>query len=85
MQKRHHEDIEILSSYREDTNEIKLISLWFLGTIFVFIASWIAGHVEWVYGTTPFSFWFSIILSFVLFMAGSFLWMVVAVIVAQSR
>ncbi|GEM_PF-1483549 len=80
-----HEDIEIVSQYKEEVNEVKLIFLWFLGNIFIFIASWLAGHVEWVYGTTAFSFWFSIVLSFVLFMAGSFLWIVVAVLVSQSR
>ena len=83
--KKHHEDVEIVSHYKEEVSEGKLILLWFLGSVFVFIASWIAGRVEWVYGTTPFSFWFSVLLSFILFMIGGFLWIVVAVLVSQSR
>jgi len=78
-----HEDVEIRQI--EEFNEFKAFILWFLGSVFVFIASWIAGHLEWVYGTTPLSFWFSAILAFVLFMVGSFLWIVVAVQVVQSR
>ncbi len=78
-----HEELEVKQV--EELNEFKVIILWLLGTLFVFTASWIAGHLEWVYGTTPISFWFSAILAFILFMAGSFLWIVVAILVVQSR
>ena len=78
-------DEDIVIHQSEKTSEVKLISLWVLGSIFMFIASWLAGHIEWTYGTDKFSFWFSVSLSFILFLAGSFIWIVTAILASQNR
>ena len=78
-------DLEMHSRYKEETSEGKLILLWILASLLFFSGAWIAGHVERVFGSTPFSFYFSIFLSISLFLAGAFLVIVISVSVAQSR
>ena len=78
-------DIDTYTKYKEDPSEGKLISLWLLASLFFFAGSWIAGHVEHVFGTTPFSFYFSLFLSYTLFLIASFIVIVIAVSVAQNR
>ncbi|MFH0832925.1 MAG: hypothetical protein V1900_04350 [Candidatus Aenigmatarchaeota archaeon] len=48
--------------------------LWILGSIFLFIGCLIASNIEWVVGTTDFSFWFSVILAFVMLLVAGMLW-----------
>ncbi|MFH0837623.1 MAG: hypothetical protein V1870_05820 [Candidatus Aenigmatarchaeota archaeon] len=48
--------------------------LWILGTIFAFLGAMIAGNVEWVVGTTLFSYWIAIILAFALLLVAGLCW-----------
>jgi uncharacterized protein (DUF983 family) len=58
--------------------------LWILGTICLFLGALIAGNVEWVEGTTPFSFWISIVLAFILFLFGGVCWISAAANVKEE-
>ena len=53
--------------------------LWILGAVFMFIGGMIAGNIEWVEGTTPFSLGFSVLLAFVMFLVAGMLWISAAV------
>ena len=48
--------------------------LWILGGIFMFLAAMVAGNIEWVEGTTLWSFWLTILISFALFLIGGLCW-----------
>ena len=49
--------------------------LWILGAVFVFLATMIAGNIEWVEGTTMWSYVFSVIIAFALFLIGGVCWL----------
>ena len=53
--------------------------LWILGALFFFVASLMAGNLQWVEGTTAVSFAIAIILIFVLFLIASMFWISAAV------
>jgi hypothetical protein len=53
--------------------------LWIFGSILMFVAGFIAGNIEWVSGTTDFSFYGSIVLAFVLFLIAGACWISSAV------
>ena len=59
--------------------------LWILGSVFFFIGTLIAGNIEWVEGTTAFSFWISIILAFVLILVAGMMWVSAAVNARQEE
>ena len=48
--------------------------LWIIGSLFLFAGSMLAGNVETVEGTTPFSFWFTVLLAFVLILLAGMFW-----------
>ncbi len=52
---------------------------WFLGAILLSVAMLIFGNIEFVEGTTPFSFWFSVVLALLLALFGGMLWISAAV------
>lgn len=58
--------------------------LWILGTVFLFIGALIAGNIEWVEGTTEFSFAFSALLAFVMFLIAGMCWISAAVNARQE-
>jgi hypothetical protein len=58
--------------------------LWILGTVFLFIGALIAGNIEWVEGTTEFSFAFSALLAFVMFLIAGMCWISSAVNARQE-
>jgi len=64
---------------KEELPEGKLILFWVLGSIAILWGSWIAGHLEWVLGTTYISYYGSLLLSFVLILFGGLCWIGVAV------
>ena len=53
--------------------------LWILGSVLFFLASLIAGNIEWVVGTTETSFAISVILAFVLYLLAGMFWISSAV------
>ncbi len=53
--------------------------LWILGAVLVFLGSLIAGNIEWVEGTTPFSFWISVLIGFFLLLIAGMAWISAAV------
>ena len=65
--------------------EFYVHGLWILGAVFFFIASLIAGNIEWVEGTTAFSFWVSVLLAFVLFLVAGMCWISAAVNARQEE
>lgn len=54
--------------------EFYVHGLWILGAVFFFLASLIAGNIEWVEGTTVFSFWIAVLLAFALFLVAGMCW-----------
>ncbi|GEM_PF-916917 len=48
--------------------------LWILGAMFMFLAAMIAGNIELVEGTTFWSYWLAIFISFALFLIGGYCW-----------
>jgi hypothetical protein len=58
--------------------------LWILGAVFMFIGGMIAGNIEWVEGTTEFSFGFSALLAFVMFLVAGLCWISSAVNARQE-
>jgi hypothetical protein len=58
--------------------------LWILGAVFMFVGGMIAGNVEWVEGTTPFSYGFSALLAFVMFLVAGLCWISSAVNARQE-
>jgi hypothetical protein len=59
--------------------------LWILGAVFMFVAGYIAGNIEWVTGTTEFSFYGSIVLAFILFLVAGVCWISSAVNARQAE
>ena len=53
--------------------------LWILGAVFAFLASMIAGNLEWVTGTTEISYAVSVLLALVLFLVTGMCWISAAV------
>ena len=53
--------------------------LWVLGAIFFFVGGMIAGNIEWVTGTTEFSYWFSVLIGFAMFLVAGMCWISSAV------
>ncbi len=52
---------------------------WLLGAIILSVSMLMLGNIEFVEGTTPFSFWFSVVLAFALALAAGMLWISAAV------
>lgn len=52
---------------------------WFLGSVFLAVSVLLLGNIEFVEGTTQFSYWFTVILAFVLLLAAGLLWISAAV------
>ncbi len=52
---------------------------WVLGSVFLAVSMLIFGNIEFVEGTTQFSYWFSVILAFVLLLLAGLLWISAAV------
>ena len=48
--------------------------LWILGAIFLFAGAMIAGNIEWVEGTTIWSYWLAIIIAFALLLVAGVCW-----------
>lgn len=65
--------------------EFYVHGLWILGAVFFFLGGLIAGNVEWVEGTTAFSFWISVLLAFVLFLVAGMCWISAAVNARQEE
>ena len=74
----HHEE-------KEELPEGKLALFWIFGSIAILAGTWITGHLEWVLGTTPQSYYGSILISLLLFLFGGLAWIGVAVGVAQHK
>lgn len=53
--------------------------LWLLGTVFLFLGGMIAGNIEWVEGTTIFSFWLAILISVFMLLVAGMCWISAAV------
>ena len=53
--------------------------LWILGTVLLFVGTMIAGNIEWVEGTTEYSYLLSILLAFVLLLVAGMCWISSAV------
>ena len=55
------------------------------GAALFFVAALIAGNIEWTVGTTDASFWFSVLLSFILFFLAGLMWVSAAVNARQEE
>ncbi len=53
--------------------------LWILGSLFMLLGSIIAGNIEWVEGTSGWSFGLSLLIAFVFFVIGGLCWISSAV------
>ena len=69
----------------EDLPEAKLAIFWVFGSIAILAGSWIAGHLEWVLGTSATSYYGALFVSFLLILFGGIAWIGVAVGVAQQK
>jgi len=69
---------------QELKNEIRLAVFWILGAIMISFASWILGHLNFVPGTTERSYFFAIIVAFLLILFSGLLWIAVAVGVSEN-
>lgn len=58
--------------------------LWIAGTVAIFIGALVAGNIEWVEGTTQFSFWFSVVLALLMFLIAGMCWISAAVNARQE-
>ena len=58
--------------------------LWILGSLMLFVAAMLAGNVEWVEGTTPYSFGLTILIALVLFIVAGMCWISAAVNARQE-
>jgi len=52
---------------------------WIIGAVFLSVSMLIFGNIEFVEGTTQFSYWFSVALAFILVIATGLLWISAAV------
>ncbi|MEM7819867.1 MAG: hypothetical protein QXD48_03505 [Candidatus Aenigmatarchaeota archaeon] len=53
--------------------------LWIIGAIMLFLSGFIAGNIQWVEGTTDFSFYGSVLIAFILFLVAGACWISAAV------
>lgn len=65
--------------------EFHVHGLWILGAILALVASMLAGNIQWVEGTTQFSYYSSIFLAFVLFLFVGVCWISASVNAANER
>ena len=70
---------------REELPEARLALFWIMGTLSILGGAWIAGHLEWVLGTTTLSYYGSLFVSFLLLLFGGLAWIGVAVSVAHHK
>lgn len=54
--------------------ELKVHGFWMLGAVLILAGSFLAGQIEFVEGTTTASYAISIIIAFVLILAGGSFW-----------
>ena len=80
-----HRHVHQDTSERDDLPEARLAIFWLFGAAAVFGGAWIAGHLEWVLGTTEMSFYGSILVAFLLILFGGLAWIGVAVSVAHHK
>jgi hypothetical protein len=64
--------------------EFHVHGLWILGAVLFFLGALIAGNIEWVEGTTAFSFWTTVVIGFVLILAAGVCWISAAVNARQE-
>lgn len=67
------------------TFEFHVHGLWIMGAAFFFLGALISGNIEFVEGTTPFSFWISVLLAFVLYLIAGMMWISAAVNARQEQ
>ncbi|MCK5177129.1 MAG: hypothetical protein KAQ92_05365 [Candidatus Aenigmarchaeota archaeon] len=77
----HDEEID----YKKEFPEIKLTILWIIGSIFIFVGSWFAGHLRENIGLSTFSYATIVIISFLFILLGGFRWIMIAVIVCHEE
>jgi membrane protein YdbS with pleckstrin-like domain len=53
--------------------------LWILGSVFMLLGAVIAGNIEWVEGTTTWSFGISVLIAFAFFLVAGLCWISSAV------
>lgn len=80
-----HRHVHQDTSERDDLPEVRLAIFWLFGAASVFAGSWIAGRLEWVFGTTPVSYYGSLLVAFLLILFGGLAWIGVAVSVSHHK
>ena len=58
--------------------------LWIIGALCFFVGAFVAGNIEWIEGTTPFSYWFSVAMAFLLFLFAGVCWISAAANVKEE-
>ncbi|MCK5177837.1 MAG: hypothetical protein KAQ92_08995 [Candidatus Aenigmarchaeota archaeon] len=71
-------------NYRKEFPEIKLTILWVIGSLFIFIGSWFAGHLRENIGLSVPSYAMIMVISFLFILLGGFMWIAIAVIVCHE-
>ena len=54
--------------------EFHVHGLWIIGAISMLMACMIAGNVEWIEGTTQFSYWGAVVIALILFLFAGLCW-----------
>lgn len=72
-------------NYRKEFPEIKLTILWVIGSLFIFIGSWFAGHLRENIGLSIYSYMVIVVISFLFILLGGFMWIAIAVIVCHEE
>jgi len=66
------------------TYDFHVHGLWIIGSVILFAGAMLAGNMEWVEGTTTFSFGLTALISFVLILLAGMLWISSAVNARQA-
>ena len=72
-------------NYRKEFPEIKLTILWVIGSLFIFVGSWFAGHLRENIGLSIYSYMVIVVISFLFILLGGFMWIAIAVIVCHEE
>ncbi|RLG13385.1 MAG: hypothetical protein DRN66_04275 [Candidatus Nanohalarchaeota archaeon] len=73
------------TNYRKEFPEAKLTLLWIIGSLFIFIGSWFAGHLRENIGLSGFAYAAIIVVSFLFILLGGFMWITIAVIICHEE
>ena len=74
-----------VENYKKEFPEKKLTMLWIIGSIFVFIGAWFAGHLRENIGLSFINYILVALISFLFILFGSFMWITIAVVICHEE